>query len=95
MSGAQDPLKEYHGLHAAPPQDDHERLTWASPAARGRRIRVRHHTCNRCHPCYELCVAGSLAFIRRSNDGETHETTWTTAAKAEQIWKSLLRGAAR
>jgi hypothetical protein len=95
MSGAQDPPEKYHGLHLAPLQDDHEQLAWASPTARSSRIRVRHHTCNRCAPRYELCVAAGLAFIRRSADGETHETAWTTAAETERIWASLLRGAAR
>jgi hypothetical protein len=95
MSGAQDPLEEYHGLHVAPPQDGHELLAWANPTARCCRIRVRHHTCNRCTPRYELCVAGGLAFIRRSADGETHETVWTTTAEAERVWAAMLRGEAR
>jgi hypothetical protein len=95
MSGAQDPPEEHHGPHVAPPQDNHERLAWASPTARSGRVRVRHHTCNRCAPCYELCVAAGLAFIRRSADGVIHETTWMTATETERIWASLLRGAAR
>lgn len=95
MSGAQDLMEEYHGLHTAPLQDDHERLAWASPTARCERVRVRRHTCNRCAPRYELCVAAGLAFVRRSVDGVIHETAWTAAAETEQVWASLLRGTAR
>lgn len=46
-------------------------------------------------PRYEFCVAGGRTFIRRSADGEIHETAWTAAAETEQVWASLLRGAAR
>jgi hypothetical protein len=88
-------MAEYHGLHVAPLRGDHERLAWARPTARCGRVRVRHHTCNRCAPRYEFCVAGGLTFIRRSADGEIHETAWTAAAETEQVWASLLRGAAR
>ncbi|WP_250906164.1 hypothetical protein [Nonomuraea sp. NEAU-A123] len=46
-------------------------------------------------PWYEFCVAGGLAFVRRSADGVIHETAWTMAAEAERVWGALLRGAAR
>ncbi|MEU4227232.1 hypothetical protein AB0F17_23305 [Nonomuraea sp. NPDC026600] len=44
---------------------------------------------------YEFCVAGGLAFVRRSTDGVIHETAWTMAGEAERVWGALLRGAAR
>ncbi|MEV1244843.1 hypothetical protein [Nonomuraea sp. NPDC049750] len=37
-------------------------------------------------PCYEFCVAGGPAFVRRSTDGVIHETAWTMAAEAERVW---------
>ncbi|MBT2229846.1 hypothetical protein KLK06_28745 [Nonomuraea sp. NEAU-A123] len=95
MSGVQDPLEGCHGLHVAPLRRGHEQLAWMSPAARCGRVRVRRHTCSHCVPWYEFCVAGGLAFVRRSADGVIHETAWTMAAEAERVWGALLRGAAR
>jgi len=89
------PLEEYHGLHVAPLQEGHERIAWASPVARCVRFRVRRHTCSGCPPCYEYCVAGGLAFVRRSADGVVHETAWTLTAETDRIWGALLRGEAR
>ncbi|GGO74012.1 hypothetical protein GCM10012289_45680 [Nonomuraea cavernae] len=95
MSGVRDLLEEYHGLHVAPVQEGHERIAWATPTARCVRVRVREHTCSGCAPCYEFCVAGGLAFIRRSVKGVIHETVWTTTAEAERVWAAMLRGEAR
>lgn len=88
-------MEEYHGLHVAPVQEGHEQIAWARPAARCARVRVREHTCSRCAPCYEFCVAGGLAFVRRSVKGAIHETAWTTTAQAARLWAALLRGEAR
>lgn len=95
MSRASDLLEEYHGLHVAAVQEGHERIAWAPPAARCVRVQVRERTCSRCVPCYEFCVAGGLAFVRRSADGVIHETAWAMAAEAEQVWVAMLGGAAR
>ncbi|GAA4505329.1 hypothetical protein GCM10023096_01590 [Nonomuraea ferruginea] len=95
MNMTRDLLEEYHGLHVASAWKDHERLAWVSPAVRCGRVRVRRHTCSRCLPCYEFCVAAGLAFIRRSTHSGMHETAWTLAAEAERVWWALLMGAAR
>ncbi|WP_406319568.1 hypothetical protein OHA77_19810 [Streptosporangium sp. NBC_01639] len=86
----------YHSLHVAPLQSQHERVAWRSQAPRADRI--REHTC----PCrritYEFCMAGGLAFVRRTyrHDGiAVHESSWLQTRETEQLWLRILLGQAR
>ncbi|WP_244302048.1 MULTISPECIES: hypothetical protein [Microbispora] len=59
---------------------------------------MRRHTCE-CRPTiYELCQAGGLLFVRRTErEGEVkvHETERLVSARIEPLWTKLLTGEAR
>ncbi|GAA2204149.1 hypothetical protein GCM10009850_002060 [Nonomuraea monospora] len=61
--------------------------------------RVRAHTCDREPTTYELCAAGGLGHIRRTDrtaDGDqVRESPWVRDAEAGRLWKALLEGHAR
>ncbi|WP_084464546.1 hypothetical protein [Microtetraspora fusca] len=99
QSDAKALLTEYHGLHVAPTQKQHDKIRWIAPTSRSSRIRVREHTCECKATIYELCQAGGLTFIRRTVRGPdgpvVHEGPWLLAAKAQRLWHHLLLGQAR
>ncbi|WP_319018610.1 hypothetical protein [Microbispora sitophila] len=87
---------EYHGIHPAAAQEGHEEVVWHKCQPRVSRVRVRRHTCG-CKPLmFELCQAGGLLFVRRTENRTTvTETEWLRAALAEQLWHKILLGQAR
>jgi len=45
---------------------------------------------------YELCQAGGLVFVRRTNRKKTElevaETEWLLTARAQELWQKILTG---
>lgn len=98
MSGLGQIAETYHSIHVAPLQSQHELVAWRTEAPRADRVRVREHTC----PCrritYEFCLAGGLAFVRRTyrHDGVAiHESAWMRTREVEHLWLRILLGQAR
>lgn len=98
-SGADIPLPPpYHGIHVGPAWEDHESITWLKPTPRSDRVRVRRHTCE-CKPTiYELCQAGGLLFVRRTEREpavKVRETERLITVRIVPLWTKLLTGEAR
>ncbi|MEU8279669.1 hypothetical protein ACFYOK_35685 [Microbispora bryophytorum] len=86
----------YHGIHVPDLQRGAEELRWLKPQRRCTHIRVRRHTCE-CRPrIYELCQAGGLVFVRRTDRKkvglEVAETEWLLTARAQELWQKILTG---
>lgn len=93
-------LKSCLGLHLHAEQPGCERLRWLPDTQRGDRVRVLENTCDWADPVsYELCAAGGMRFIRRTDwrtfPAGVHETERFSADRAGQIWARLVEGEAR
>lgn len=79
------PLREGHGA-----------IEWSGPTARCKSVRVRGHTCECLPTVYELCVAGGLGHIRRtersSKGDRVSESPWLREAEVKHLWRNLLEG---
>lgn len=64
-------------------------LRWFEPTSRCPRVRVKAHVTGQAVE-YELCVAGGMAFIRRTRGGAVQETAWVLYGEAERLWAFLL-----
>ncbi len=87
----------YHGIHASPPRDRHQKIAWSKPTNRSDRVRVHRHTCECKATIYELCSAGGLMFIRRTKRGvkmEIRESERLVSARMRELWVRLLSGEA-
>ncbi|MBP2702807.1 hypothetical protein JOL79_03190 [Microbispora sp. RL4-1S] len=88
----------YHGLHVASLQMEHIKIRWLAPAGRSDRVRVRRHTCECMPVIYELCAAGGLLFVRRTDRSarkfEIAETDRLVTARMEPVWYKLITGMA-
>ncbi|WP_200926254.1 hypothetical protein [Sphaerimonospora mesophila] len=77
------------------------RLRWLPDTRRTTYARVVQHTCDDCVPVsYELCTAGGLMFIRRTDrtrgaKPEVRETERLITSRAQVMWRDLLLGIAR
>lgn len=69
-------------------------IEWSVALPRAERIRVRAFTNGPGDVWYELCAAGGLMFVRRftRRGGRTivHESTWTQAREAHELWASIV-----
>ncbi|GGO07800.1 hypothetical protein GCM10010116_15710 [Microbispora rosea subsp. aerata] len=88
------------GLHLPPEQPGCVRLEWLPETRRTAHVRVVRHTCGDCQAVtYELCVAGGLMFIRRTDrtkrTPQVHETERLITCRARAMWRDLLLGFAR
>ncbi|WP_433497302.1 hypothetical protein ACQP1K_20400 [Sphaerimonospora sp. CA-214678] len=76
-------------------------MRWLPDARRTAYARVVEHTCDDCVPVsYELCGAGGLRFIRRTDrthgvGPEVRETERLITCRAQEMWRDLLLGLAR
>ncbi|WP_405084380.1 hypothetical protein [Microbispora sp. NBC_01389] len=104
MSGRRSDLDELllrcPGLHLPPEQPDCVRLRWMPEARRTASVRVVRHTCDDCRDVsYELCAAGGLMFIRRTDrtkgTPKVRETERLIACRVQGMWQALLLGSAR
>ncbi|WP_043613905.1 hypothetical protein [Nonomuraea candida] len=91
--------EDFHGPHPEPPKEGHARIDWSRPAGRSVTVRVRAHTCDHEPTSYELCAAGGLAHIRRTDrtakGTRVSESPWMRPTEAERLWNALLEGDAR
>ncbi|MEU4831931.1 hypothetical protein [Streptosporangium sp. NPDC023615] len=87
-----------HGRHAAPLQVRYEPIDWRPERPRADRLRIREYTCDCLPVFYELCQAGGLMFVRRTERTRkgvvVHESPWTVAGRTQELWLRLLMGAA-
>ncbi|GAA2910033.1 hypothetical protein GCM10010517_76490 [Streptosporangium fragile] len=93
-------FERHHGRHVAPVQARYKRVDWRPQRPRADRLRVKEHTCDCEDVFYELCQAGGLLFVRRTEmkrNGEmvVHESPWAVAKQTQELWLRLLMGAAR
>ncbi|MFC4006170.1 hypothetical protein ACFOY2_02980 [Nonomuraea purpurea] len=90
--------EEYHGPHPKPPKEGCAAIDWSASVARTCAIRVRTHTCDCSPTVYELCVAGGLGHIRRTErtakGNRVSESPWLRDAEAKRLWNVLLEGGA-
>ncbi|MFC0862366.1 hypothetical protein ACFHYQ_08655 [Sphaerimonospora cavernae] len=88
----------YHGTHAAAAQPDAVTIRWLKPQPRSARIRVKEHTCECKARIYELCQAGGLFFVRRTdraqNGQQVMETEWLPSARMRELWHDIITGRA-
>ncbi|GAA1611953.1 hypothetical protein GCM10009733_005010 [Nonomuraea maheshkhaliensis] len=88
-------IEEYHGLHAEPPERGSEKIVWYPVTARHPSVRVKAHTCEAEPVVYELCAAGGLMHIRRTDrrgkEVVVTETNWVKAAEALKMWGVLVQ----
>ncbi|GAA4216616.1 hypothetical protein [Microbispora amethystogenes] len=73
------------------------RLRWLSETRRTPSVR---HTCEECLALsVELCAAGGLMFIRRTDrthsKPQVRETEWLITCGVRDLWRDLLTGCAR
>ncbi|GAA3035423.1 hypothetical protein GCM10017559_73750 [Streptosporangium longisporum] len=92
------PVERHHGHHVAPLRHRHQSVDWRPERPRAGRLRIKEHTCD-CRPVfYELCQAGGLMFVRRTErtrrEVVVHESPWTIARRTQDLWLRLLEGAA-
>ncbi|WP_433501697.1 hypothetical protein ACQP1K_29100 (plasmid) [Sphaerimonospora sp. CA-214678] len=71
-------------------------VRWLKPQPRCPRIRVKEHTCECRARIYELCQAGGLFFIRRTDRGrngqKVMETEWLPSARMRELWHKIITG---
>jgi hypothetical protein len=89
-----------YGLHVALPQPGCRPITWLRESHRTTRVRVQQHTCEWCSRItYELCAAGGLMFIRRTNREMSvpvvSETEHLVARRTFVLWTWLIGGQVR
>ncbi|MFI7045699.1 hypothetical protein ACWDTT_32390 [Streptosporangium sandarakinum] len=89
----------HHSPHPDPPGSGHGLVDWRPERPRTSRVRVKEHTCDCLATFYELCQAGGLMFVRRTErrNGVTvvHESPWEIASRTQELWRRLLAGTAR
>ncbi|MEV0618608.1 ATP-binding protein [Nonomuraea sp. NPDC050404] len=92
-------IEDFHGPHPEPPREEHAKIGWSASVGRSASIRVRAHTCDRESVTYELCAAGGLGHIRRTErtaDGDrVSESPWVRESEVRRLWDDLLEGKAR
>lgn len=92
-------MEEFHGPHMKPLKEAYVAIDWSSPMTRCKSVRVRCHTCECLPTVYELCVAGGLGHIRRtersSKGDRVSESPWLRDAEVKHLWHNLLEGQAR
>ncbi|WP_440071138.1 hypothetical protein [Streptosporangium sp. OZ121] len=92
------PVGRHHGHHAAPLQVGYEPIDWRPERPRADRLRIKEHTCDCLPTFYELCQAGGLMFVRRTERARkgvvVHESPWVVAKRTQELWLRLLMGAA-
>ncbi|WP_113705657.1 hypothetical protein [Nonomuraea lactucae] len=92
-------LVPFHGIHPIAACAGCGRVSWFESLPRAERVRVRAHTCECLATTYELCAAGGLFFVRRTDRGyatpEVMESTWMTMRETEVLWLRLVNGLAR
>jgi hypothetical protein len=92
-------MDEYHGAHPKAAAEGHVVIDWSDPVTRCTPIRVRDHTCACLVTSYELCMAGGLSHIRRTErtagGPRVSESPWVHVAEAKRLWNELLAGNAR
>jgi hypothetical protein len=81
--------------HVSKPKPDHMCLVWRPPHSAEVRVRVIAWTCDCRTPFFELCHAAGVAYIRRTQLNEVHETYRWSFKEAEAVWRALLGGDAR
>lgn len=89
---------DYHGPHAARPDEQAIQVQWMRPVCRADRLRIREHTCICTYPMYEFCTAAGLWFVRRhliEGHVSIRESSWMSARAARELWIQILRGQAR
>ncbi|WP_433499152.1 hypothetical protein ACQP1K_01990 [Sphaerimonospora sp. CA-214678] len=88
----------YHGIHAAVAQPDAVTVRWLKPQHRCPRTRVKEHTCECRARIYELCQAGALFFVRRTDrtpkGQRVMETEWSPFAQMRELWHNIITGRA-
>ncbi|MFF0306445.1 hypothetical protein ACFYSC_03400 [Streptosporangium sp. NPDC004379] len=91
--------ERHHSVHMGPLWPEHGLVGWRPERPRTSRVRVKEHTCDCQATFYELCQAGGLMFVRRTErrNGVTivHESPWEIASRTQELWRRLLTGAAR
>ncbi|WP_200926646.1 hypothetical protein [Sphaerimonospora mesophila] len=76
-------------------------MRWLPDTRRTSYARVVQHTCDQCRTVsYELCSAGGLRFIRRTDRTraarpEVRETERLITCRAQEMWRDLLLGLVR
>ncbi|UBU14282.1 hypothetical protein [Nonomuraea gerenzanensis] len=92
-------IEDYHGPHPKPLKEGHARIDWLESVGRSASTRVRAHTCDCRRTTYELCAAGGLGYIRRTERKATgdsiSESPWLRDTRAKRLWADLLEGNAR
>ncbi|MBB5778984.1 hypothetical protein HD596_005740 [Nonomuraea jabiensis] len=92
-------MEEFHGLHVKQLREGHVAIDWSGPMGRFKSVRVRGYTCDCLPTVYELCVAGGLGHIRRtersSKGDRVSESPWLRDAEVKHLWHNLLEGHAR
>ncbi|GAA2215099.1 hypothetical protein GCM10009850_105660 [Nonomuraea monospora] len=92
-------IEDFHGPHPKPPKEGLARIDWSEPVGRSVSSRVRAHTCGCAPTTYELCMAGGLSHIRRtertSAGDRVQESPWQRTCEAQRLWNDLLAGNAR
>ncbi|MFG3437740.1 hypothetical protein ACGF0J_10920 [Nonomuraea sp. NPDC047897] len=92
-------LAPFHGLHPVAASARCLRVSWSASLPRAARVRVRSHTCECLAVVHELCEAGGLFFVRRtdrsSGTPEVTESNWTTMREAQTLWLHITNGLAR
>ncbi|MEV0622529.1 hypothetical protein AB0I81_55075 [Nonomuraea sp. NPDC050404] len=92
-------LEDFHGPHPKPAKEGHTKIDWSKSVRRSAFIRVRAHTCDHEPTTYELCAAGGLGHIRRTErtagGSRVSESPWLRDAEAKKLWNDLLEGDAR
>lgn len=92
-------MEEFHGPHVKPLKEGHVAIDWSGSVARCSSVRVRSHTCDCLPTVYELCAAGGLGHIRRTERSaqrdRVSESPWLRAAEVQRLWEDLLEGRAR
>ncbi|GAB2461970.1 hypothetical protein [Streptosporangium sandarakinum] len=91
--------ERHHSVHPSTLWPEHGLVDWRPERPRTSRVRVKEHTCDCLATFYELCQAGGLMFVRRTErrNGVTvvHESPWEIASRTQELWRRLLAGTAR
>ncbi|WP_043623647.1 hypothetical protein [Nonomuraea candida] len=90
---------DFHGPHIGPHRRDAELVDWREPEPRFDRVRIRRHTCDCKARILELCTAGGVAWVRKTDRFESGSLVWESRPlktnEAEELWRKLLDGKAR
>ncbi|GAA2204007.1 hypothetical protein GCM10009850_001310 [Nonomuraea monospora] len=94
------PVNTPHAFpHPKPPRHDHVKIDWSESAGRSASFRIRSHTCECLPTIWELCAAGGLLHIRRTErtpqEERVYESPWIRTPEGIALWAALLEGRAR